>query len=184
MCITMPRRKDLVRGLCWKWSSNSTRNQSADHYGPAWSWAKMNVPITYGLIREDRVFASRSKARRFTHVPVDSRFIDPEILHASMVPEGRDPHGTLISGMIYIRGQLLQLHRSKAGDYSVEGKSLRITYDHLSQPQVDLSIPFKLRANKCRLDPRGIRREERRIRASRCNCPYRWIGSQISLLKT
>ncbi|KAB8293290.1 hypothetical protein EYC80_007619 [Monilinia laxa] len=133
-------RKDLVRGLCWKWSSNLTRKQSADHYGPSWSWAKMNVPITYGLIREDRVFASRIKGGEFIHIPVDSRFVDPEILHVSVIPEGRDPHGTLVSGKIYLRGQLLRLQRSKVGDYSIDSESLPITFDHLPQPPVDLDV--------------------------------------------
>ncbi|ESZ97871.1 hypothetical protein SBOR_1747 [Sclerotinia borealis F-4128] len=133
-------RKDLVRGLCWKWSSNSAKKQSADHYGPSWSWAKMNVPITYGLIREDRVFASRTIGVQFVHIPVDSRFTDPEILHASIVPEGRDPNGTLVSGRIYLRGQLISLKRSKAGDYSIDGESLPITFDNLPQPPVDLYL--------------------------------------------
>ncbi|KAG4028832.1 hypothetical protein MFRU_019g01190 [Monilinia fructicola] len=133
-------RKDLVRGLCWKWSSNLTRKQSAYHYGPSWSWAKMNVPITYGLIREDRVFVSRIKGGEFIHIPVDSRFVDPEILHVSVIPEGRDPHGTLVSGRIYLRGQLLLLQRSKVGDYSIDSESLPITFDHLPQPPVDLYL--------------------------------------------
>ncbi|APA14021.1 hypothetical protein SS1G_11161 [Sclerotinia sclerotiorum 1980 UF-70] len=133
-------RKDLLRGLCWKWSSNGARKQSAIHYGPSWSWAKMDVSITYGLIREDRVFESRSERGQFVHVPVDSRFSDPEILHVSIVPEGRDPRGTLISGRIYLRGQLLHLRRSKAGDYSIDGESLRIIFDYLPQPLVNLYL--------------------------------------------
>ncbi|CAD6443154.1 0ff965df-c0aa-415f-8b85-65222d292d4c [Sclerotinia trifoliorum] len=133
-------RKDLVRGLCWKWSSNRTKKQSAIHYGPSWSWAKMDVSITYGLIREDRVFESRTNRGQFVHVPVDSRFSDPEILHVSIIPEGRDPRGTLISGRIYLRGQLLQLRRSKAGDYSINGEPLPITFDHLPQPPVNLYL--------------------------------------------
>ncbi|THV48837.1 hypothetical protein BGAL_0225g00160 [Botrytis galanthina] len=140
-------KKDLVRGLCWKWLSNRARQQSTHNYGPSWSWAKMNVPITYGLLREDRVFESRANRGQFVHVPVDSRIADPEILHISIVPEGEDPRGTLISGRIYLRGQLLQLQRSKTGDYSIDVESLPIVFDHLPQPPVDLYLMSLGRTN-------------------------------------
>ncbi|KAF7874545.1 uncharacterized protein EAF02_008522 [Botrytis sinoallii] len=140
-------KKDIVRGLCWKWLSNRARQQSTHNYEPSWSWAKMNVPITYGLLREDRVFESRVNRGQFVHVPVDSRIVDPEILHISIVPEGEDPRGTLISGRIYLRGQLLQLQRSKTGDYSVDVESLRIIFDHLPQPPVDLYLMSLGRTN-------------------------------------
>ncbi|KAF7899353.1 uncharacterized protein EAF01_008566 [Botrytis porri] len=133
-------KKDVIRGLCWKWLSNRARQQSTHNYGPSWSWAKMNVPITYGLLRENRVFESRTNRGQFVHVPVDSRIADPEILHISIVPEGNDPRGTLISGRIYLRGQLLQLQRSKTGDYSIDVESLPIIFDHLPQPPVDLYL--------------------------------------------
>ncbi|KAI9641240.1 hypothetical protein NHQ30_010040 [Ciborinia camelliae] len=100
----------------------------------------MNVPITCGPIREDRVFESRTKGEDFIHIPVDSRFTDPEIFHVSIIPEGRNPKGTLVSGRIYLRGQQVQLKRSKAGDYSIYGESLEITFDHLPQPPVDLYL--------------------------------------------
>ncbi|KAF7918709.1 uncharacterized protein EAE97_011804 [Botrytis byssoidea] len=140
-------KKDIVRGLCWKWLSNRARQQSTHNYGPSWSWAKMNVPITYGLLREDRVFESRTNRGQFVHVPVDSRIADPEILHISIVPEGEDPRGTLISGRIYLRGQLLQLQRSKTGDYSIDVESLPIIFDHLPQPPVDLYLMSLGRTN-------------------------------------
>ncbi|KAF7940046.1 uncharacterized protein EAE98_000173 [Botrytis deweyae] len=140
-------KKDIVRGLCWKWLSNRARQQSTHNYGPSWSWAKMNVPITYGLLREDRVFESRANRGQFVHVPVDSRIADPEILHVSIVPEGEDPRGTLISGRIYLRGQLLRLQRSKTGDYSIDVESLPIIFDHLPQPPVDLYLMSLGRTN-------------------------------------
>ncbi|KAM0143873.1 hypothetical protein ACHAP3_001139 [Botrytis cinerea] len=133
-------KKDLIRGLCWKWLSNRARLQSTHNYGPSWSWAKMNVPITYGLLREDRVFESRPNKGKFVHIPVDSRITDPEILHISIVPEGEDPRGTLVSGRIYLRGQIVQLQRSKTGDYSMDLESLPIIFDHLPQPPVDLYL--------------------------------------------
>lgn len=100
-----------------------------------------------------------------------------------MVPEGRDPHGTLISGMIYIRGQLLQLHRSKAGDYSIEGKSLRITYDHLPQPQVDLYLLSLGRTNAGSILEALEERNKEYVRVG-VIAPTGRIDSQISLLKT
>ncbi|KAF7943106.1 hypothetical protein EAE96_011049 [Botrytis aclada] len=112
-------KKDVVRGLCWKWLSNQKIGS-----------------------------ANREPNRgQFVHVPVDSRITDPEILHISIVPEGNGPRGTLLSGRIYLSGQLLRLHRSKTGDYSIEFESLPIIFDHLPQPPVDLYLMSLGRTN-------------------------------------
>lgn len=133
-------RKDLLKGLCWKWSSNRTRPQSTSNYEPSWSWAKMNVPITYELVRDDKIVRQKAHEKESVQISQDSRWIDPIFLHVSIIPEGRDKHGTLISGKIFLEGQILPLERSKAGDIGVNGDFVKLVFDHLPQPPADLFL--------------------------------------------
>ncbi|KAM3076281.1 hypothetical protein ACMFMG_006215 [Clarireedia jacksonii] len=133
-------RKDLLKGLCWKWHSNKPRKQSTANYGPSWSWAKMNAPITYELVKEDRMFRRRTNEKEFIHVPLDARFINPTFLHVSIIPEGRDPHGTLTLGRIFLTCQVIQPKRFKNGDFMLNGEVLKVTFDHLPQPPVDIFL--------------------------------------------
>ncbi|PQE08066.1 heterokaryon incompatibility protein [Rutstroemia sp. NJR-2017a WRK4] len=133
-------RKDLLKGLCWKWFSNNARRQSTVNYGPSWSWAKMDIPITYELLREDRIFRRRTNEKEFIHVPLDVRFTDPAFLHVSIIPEGKDPNGTLTMGRIFLSGQVIQPKRSKNGDFMVNAEILKVNFDHLPQPPVDVFL--------------------------------------------
>jgi hypothetical protein len=129
-------RNDLCRGLSWrllkkgstKFSRKQARsvNTETSIYGPSWSWAKMDHPVSYEIVR---------RKDKFLDGPIDQGllFKNPEILEIFVVPEGKDPNGTLISASIHLYGQLLTTYISRLGTCNIWGESVPISWDSLPQ---------------------------------------------------
>lgn len=126
-------RKDLLRGLGWRSGFEEKKGEGirplkgtmkshSSSYGPSWSWGKMNSSISYDIVRhvkgtlEDKVEHGETPR-------------DPEIVSVDIVPEGEDPNGTLISGVIHLRGQLLPAKTNKDGHLIVRHQPFIVYWD-------------------------------------------------------
>ena len=133
-------RKDLWRGLCWRWKSNIAAhtpktkmlNSQTMNYGPSWSWAKMVVPISYELaLNQGRDYFQAVENE--TQCGERSKWSDPMLLNVSTVPEGKDPNGSLISATIHLEGLVLRVSRSRTENFQILGEAVKVVWDYLPQ---------------------------------------------------
>ncbi|CAG8977149.1 hypothetical protein HYALB_00003370 [Hymenoscyphus albidus] len=128
---------DIVSGLPWSYAyEKGTNTTPQSSYGPSWSWAKMNVPINYDLVRPYH------RVTQDSVIPEPSRqdWQDPVLLNASTVPAGRDPNGTLISAFLQFWGQITSMRWSKMATCVIQGESIPVIWDFLPQSTSDFFL--------------------------------------------